>query len=223
MGLARDTWSPMVWSRYDRLFRQSVAVNPALKWHRREPDLWLMASHESPSPAQASSSAHQPFCTASTLQSSASEDPCRRFNKGTCPFIEAQCRYKHVCQRCLSAGHVGRDCPRLQVPVAAPLPLMPRDHSDVASVPTYNLIHLSHIINEFMILFGSALGCNHYIYHFVFIYVMALYWCAGASLLSFSIIIHTLACAYWPVLTVILMESGCVPQCLHVGTSLPPY
>jgi len=33
MGLARDTRNPQVWIRYDRLFQQAVAVNPALEWH----------------------------------------------------------------------------------------------------------------------------------------------------------------------------------------------
>lgn len=122
MGLARDNRSPLVWSRYDRLFRQAAAVNPALDWHRRELDLWLMASYETPNPYQVSSSAQQPFRPSSAPQSSQSEEPCRRFNRGTCPFIEAQCKYKHICQRCLAAGHVARDCPRLQVPSRRPPP-----------------------------------------------------------------------------------------------------
>ena len=31
------------WMRYDQLFRQAAATNPELQWHKREPDIWLMA------------------------------------------------------------------------------------------------------------------------------------------------------------------------------------
>ena len=42
LGLARNSKS-QAWLKYDRLFRQAVAVNLAFPWHRREQDLWLMA------------------------------------------------------------------------------------------------------------------------------------------------------------------------------------
>ena len=38
------------WLRYDRMFRQAAAVNPALPWDRREPDVWLAAMVERSAP-----------------------------------------------------------------------------------------------------------------------------------------------------------------------------
>ena len=38
------------WLRYDRSFRQAAAVNPALPWDRREPDVWLAAMVERSAP-----------------------------------------------------------------------------------------------------------------------------------------------------------------------------
>ena len=29
--------------KFNQLFRQAAAVNPELPWHKREPDIWLMA------------------------------------------------------------------------------------------------------------------------------------------------------------------------------------
>ena len=123
MGLARDTRNSQVWLRYDRLFRQAVAVNPTLEWHRREPDLWLMATSDFAStsgyPAQPRNT--QPATTSGSTHTS-SDEPCRRFNKGSCPFTEAHCRYRHVCRQCLGGGHVARDCPKLPVPSRRPAP-----------------------------------------------------------------------------------------------------
>ena len=36
------------WLRYDKFFRQAVAVNLALPWDHREPDVWLAATAEQP-------------------------------------------------------------------------------------------------------------------------------------------------------------------------------
>ena len=41
-NLAREG-SGQAWVRYDQLFRQAAATNPELQWHKREPDIWLMA------------------------------------------------------------------------------------------------------------------------------------------------------------------------------------
>ena len=123
MGLARDTRSSQVWLQYDRLFRQAVAINPSLQWHRREPDLWLMATAEfttstSQGPSRYSSQPNkQP---AGPPLSSSSEEACRRYNKGSCPFTDSHCRYQHVCQRCMAPGHVFKDCPK--VPSRRPPP-----------------------------------------------------------------------------------------------------
>ena len=40
--LAREV-PGQAWLRYDKLFRQAVAVNSALPWDCREPDVWLAA------------------------------------------------------------------------------------------------------------------------------------------------------------------------------------
>jgi len=124
MGLARDTRNPQVWIRYDRLFRQAMAVNPALEWHRRELNLRLMATSDfafsSASGYSSQVRQSQPSTASTSVHSS--DEPCRRFNRGVCPFTEAHCRYRHVCRQCLSAGHVARGCPKVQVPSRRPAP-----------------------------------------------------------------------------------------------------
>ena len=97
MGLARDTRKPHMWIRYDRLFRQSMAVNPALEWHQREPNLWLMATSDF---AFSSASGYSPQVRQSQPSAAStsvhfSYEPCRHFNRGVCPFTEAHCRYRH--------------------------------------------------------------------------------------------------------------------------------
>ena len=42
-----------------------------------------------------------------------SDEVCRRYYKGTCPFTAHYCHRRHVCQRCLNAGHVLKDCLKL--------------------------------------------------------------------------------------------------------------
>ena len=120
----RDTRNPQVWIRYDRLFRQSAAVNPALEWHRREPNLWLMATSDFafPSASWPSPQVRQYQPSAASTSVNSSDEPCWRFNRGVCPFAEARCRYRHVCRQCLSAGHMARDCPKVQLPSRHPAP-----------------------------------------------------------------------------------------------------
>ena len=93
------------WMRYDQLFRQAAATNPELQWHKREPDIWLMAvmdAVESPSTR----------LVAQQGQSPADQDKiCRRWNRGSCTL--PYCRFRHVCFVCREAGHVTKDCPAL--------------------------------------------------------------------------------------------------------------
>ena len=39
-----------------------------------------------------------------------SDEPCRRFNNGSCPSTAAQCRYAHVCLTCRKTGHPASAC-----------------------------------------------------------------------------------------------------------------
>ena len=47
MRLAREGRA-RTWLRYNRAFRQAVAINPSLHWDHREPDLWLAALSQEP-------------------------------------------------------------------------------------------------------------------------------------------------------------------------------
>jgi hypothetical protein len=38
------------------------------------------------------------------------DEPCRRFNAGTCPSTATQCRYAHVCLSCKKTGHIASAC-----------------------------------------------------------------------------------------------------------------
>jgi hypothetical protein len=38
------------------------------------------------------------------------DDPCRRFNNGSCPSTASQCRYAHVCLLCKKPGYVASSC-----------------------------------------------------------------------------------------------------------------
>jgi hypothetical protein len=38
-------------------------------------------------------------------------DPCQRWNRGTCPSTAERCFYKHVCSYCRSPDHVNSACP----------------------------------------------------------------------------------------------------------------
>lgn len=100
--LARDV-PGQVWQRYDRLFRQAAAANPALAWDRREPDIWLAATVERPRAPLTPASGSRPQGT----------DPepeiCRRFSRGEC--ILPYCRYRHICGICRSRSHAARECP----------------------------------------------------------------------------------------------------------------
>ena len=70
------------WLRYDRTFRQAAAVNPALPWDRREPDVWLAAS-------------------LATVPASPTLRPqgVLAIPVGAC---HGTCKFLHVCSRCMA-------------------------------------------------------------------------------------------------------------------------
>ena len=105
ISLTRDGRG-QAWSRYDQQFRQAAAVNPGLQWHKREPDIWLMAfmGAAAPPATRPPSQQGQPAAQRST-------SICRNWNRGTCTY--PQCKYRHVCFVCSDAGHVTRDCPTI--------------------------------------------------------------------------------------------------------------
>ena len=105
------------WQRYNRLFRQAAAVNPALAWDRREPDIWLAATVEHPHPIQSSSGGSR------TQGLEAETEICRRFNRGDCYL--SSCKFRHLCSICRARSHPARECPLLLHPPARCPP--PRD------------------------------------------------------------------------------------------------
>ena len=102
--LAREVGGS-AWQRYDRAFRQAAAVNPALAWDRREPDIWLTSlAGESHSRAAGSSSAALPRKRPSGTEA------CLRWNWGSC--YSTPCRYLHKCIQCQSYAHPAKRCPQ---------------------------------------------------------------------------------------------------------------
>ena len=94
-NLARESRG-QAWMRYDQLFRQAAATNPELQWHKREPDIWLMAVMD----AVGSQSTR---LVAQQGQTPAGQDKiCRRWNRGSCTL--PYCRYRHVCFVCPEGG-----------------------------------------------------------------------------------------------------------------------
>ena len=114
--LAREV-PGQVWQRYDRLFRQAAAVNPALAWDRREPDIWLAATVEHPRPTQSS------FGGSRTQGPEAETEICRRYNRGDCYL--SSCKFRHLCSICRARSHPARECPLLLRPPTRRPP--PRD------------------------------------------------------------------------------------------------
>ena len=113
--LAREVQG-QVWLRYDKLFRQAVAVNPALPWDRREPDVGLAAMSEQPRPA-----AFNLTTPRSTAPRGGSEtEICKRFTRGECH--SQACKFRHACMLCQSPGHPARDCFMLRPPARRPPP-----------------------------------------------------------------------------------------------------
>ena len=94
------------WLRYDLLFRQAAAINPELQWHKREPDIWLMAVMEA-----VGSSSTRPAYQQGQPPPAQHDMICRRWNRGSCTL--PYCRYRHVCFACREAGHITRECPSI--------------------------------------------------------------------------------------------------------------
>ena len=115
LRLAREV-KGKVWSRYDRAFRQAAAIQPNIRWDRREFDIWLAAMSVYNRPSNESTGAVQ--TTPATKPSSAhhkwanDDEICYRFNRGEC--TSRSCRFGHKCLVCQSAAHSAKSCPILQ-------------------------------------------------------------------------------------------------------------
>ena len=94
------------WLRYNLLFRQAAAINPELQWHKREPDIWLMAATEA-----VGSSSTRPAYQQGQPPPAQHDMICRRWNRGSCTL--PYCRYRHECFACREAGHITRECPSI--------------------------------------------------------------------------------------------------------------
>ena len=53
----------------------------------------------------------RPYSALPTPPSTGSEEVCRRFNKGSCPFLAGSCPYTHSCLLCNSTLHGSSRCP----------------------------------------------------------------------------------------------------------------
>lgn len=125
--LARDI-PGTTWQRYDRMFRQTAATNPGLRWDLRQPDVWLAALASCQQPATAPTP--QPAWPQATHRPppprpSASGEICRKFSKGECERLNGNCRYRHACAICGCRTHSARDCPTLAPPARRPPPPHP--------------------------------------------------------------------------------------------------
>ena len=90
------------WLRYDRMFRQAAAVNPALLWDRREPDVWLAAMVERSAPTGGGgvvTPRAQPIRALSQHAPASGAKVCWRHHSGSC---FGTCKFVHACVRCLS-------------------------------------------------------------------------------------------------------------------------
>ena len=64
------------------------------------------ASHTPTRPAR-----FKPYGAQPASAGSSSEEVCRRFNKGLCPFSASSCSYSHTCSSCNTSGHGANRCP----------------------------------------------------------------------------------------------------------------
>ena len=117
--LAREV-PGQAWLRYDKLFRQAVAVNPALPWDRREPDVWLAAMAEQPRLGGTSfvNPGHSP---APWDGPESAGEICKRYTREECPS-QVACKFRHACMLCKSPGHPARDCFMLRPPARRSAP-----------------------------------------------------------------------------------------------------
>ena len=125
------------WLAYDQLFRQQRAAGIVLPWNDLAPSIMAATvlragescslchlpdhptdqcalyteSNQKPKPALPGPSKSQRYKPYPSASPKASEEVCRRFNKGTCPFSAASCPYTHACSSCNSIGHALPRCP----------------------------------------------------------------------------------------------------------------
>ena len=69
------------------------------------------ASRHSTSCAPTRPARFKPYVAQPSSASGSSEEVCRRFNKGTCPFSASSCPYSHTCGSCNASGHCANRCP----------------------------------------------------------------------------------------------------------------
>ena len=85
LNLGRDIGG-QAWSRYDSLFCQTALISSSLPWHRREPDIWLMAISDPGGSllplARPSSQSSLPLAVRAP-PSSDQIDMCCRWNQGS--------------------------------------------------------------------------------------------------------------------------------------------
>ena len=104
------------WLRYDRMFRQAAAVNPALPWDCRELNVWLTAIVERSAPTGGGSVVTpraQPIRALSQHAPAPGAKVCWRHQSGSC---FGTCKFVHACVQCLSPNHVVKDCPKRPAP-----------------------------------------------------------------------------------------------------------
>ena len=103
--------------RYDWAFRQTAAIQPSIRWDRREPDVWLAAMSEDNRTSDESTTStpgavpSEP--SANRRKRPADDDICQRFNRRECPRSNKAGRLAHKCLICWSMSHGARDCPIL--------------------------------------------------------------------------------------------------------------
>ena len=122
--LAREV-EGSTWLRYDKAFRQAAAINPALRWDQREPDIWLasLTGHSSTGLPPAPLPREQTSGAPPLKRSLPTSESCFRWNRGECS--SRTCKYNHDCLICHETAHTARDCPTLR-PTGWRPPSIPR-------------------------------------------------------------------------------------------------
>ena len=124
------------WLAYDQQFRQQRAAGLDLKWNDLSPSIMaatvLRSAHETCTlchfpdhateqcalfsqeppkapkpPVRQSPYRVKPYA----VPKAANSEPCRRFNRGSCPSTAETCRYAHTCSACEKPGHGAVSCP----------------------------------------------------------------------------------------------------------------
>ena len=114
LRLAREV-EGLTWLRYDKAFRQAAAINPALRWDQRQPDIWLasLTGHSSSMGLTPAAPLKEQLPAPPPLKRAPSAtESCFRWNRGECS--SRTCKYMHDCLICHGTTHTARDCPILR-------------------------------------------------------------------------------------------------------------